>query len=73
MKIDTNRRVTLITGANRGIGLQTAKDLGKDGVFLLLGVRNLAKGEAAAESMLNEGFELETLLSCRLALSLVTR
>jgi NAD(P)-dependent dehydrogenase (short-subunit alcohol dehydrogenase family) len=61
MKINTNQRVTLITGANRGIGLQTAMDLGPDGVFLLLGVRNLANGEAAAKRMRNEGFEVETV------------
>jgi NAD(P)-dependent dehydrogenase (short-subunit alcohol dehydrogenase family) len=61
MKTNTNRRVTLITGANRGIGLQTAEDLGPDGVSLLLGVRNLAKGEATAERMRNEGFEVEAV------------
>jgi NAD(P)-dependent dehydrogenase (short-subunit alcohol dehydrogenase family) len=61
MKKNTNRRVALITGANRGIGLQTAKDLGPDDVILLLGVRNLAKGEVAAERLRKEGFEAEAV------------
>jgi NAD(P)-dependent dehydrogenase (short-subunit alcohol dehydrogenase family) len=61
MKTNTNRRVALITGGNRGIGLQTAKDLGPDGVILLLGVRDLAKGEAAAEKIRQEAFEGEAV------------
>jgi NAD(P)-dependent dehydrogenase (short-subunit alcohol dehydrogenase family) len=52
MKTNTYRRVALITGANRGIGIQTANDLGSDDITLLLGVRNLAKGEVVAARLL---------------------
>jgi NAD(P)-dependent dehydrogenase (short-subunit alcohol dehydrogenase family) len=61
MKTNTNRLVALITGANRGIGLQTAKDLGPDGAILLLGARSVAKGEVAAEALRKEGFEAEAV------------
>jgi len=57
----TDRRVALITGANRGIGLQTAKDLGADGIILLLGARKPAKGEVAVTTLRKEGFEAEAV------------
>lgn len=43
----TGRRV-VITGASSGIGLATATAMGAAGAELVLGVRNPAKGEAAA-------------------------
>ena len=43
-----HKRISLITGANQGVGLQTAKELVKAGVTVLLGARNFEKGEAAA-------------------------
>jgi len=42
------QRVALVTGANQGIGLQIAKDLVANGLTVLVGARDLAKGEAAA-------------------------
>ncbi len=40
--------VALVTGANQGIGLQIAKDLVAHGFTVLVGSRNLERGEAAA-------------------------
>ncbi len=48
-------KVAFITGANRGIGLETARGLGKQGVTVLLGSRDKAKGEAAAAELKKEG------------------
>jgi NAD(P)-dependent dehydrogenase (short-subunit alcohol dehydrogenase family) len=44
-------RVALITGANKGIGLQIAKDLAAHGLTVLIGSRNLENGRAAAKTI----------------------
>ena len=44
-----NKPVALVTGANQGIGLQIAKDLVAQGFTVLVGSRNLERGEAAAK------------------------
>ena len=46
-----NKPVALVTGANQGIGLQIAKDLVAHGFTVLVGSRNLARGEAAARTL----------------------
>ncbi len=46
-----DRRVALLTGANKGIGLQIAKDLAAHGFIVLVGSRNFENGEAAARSI----------------------
>ena len=45
---DGTKKVALITGGNKGIGLETARQLGKLGITVLVGARDQAKGEAAA-------------------------
>ena len=45
------KEVALITGANQGIGLQIAKDLASHGFTVLVGSRNLERGEEAAKSI----------------------
>jgi NAD(P)-dependent dehydrogenase (short-subunit alcohol dehydrogenase family) len=57
----TTGKIALITGANKGIGLETAKQLGKLGVTILVGARDLATGEAAAEVLRGMGVDARAI------------
>lgn len=46
----TSDKVAFITGANKGIGLETARGLGAPGITVVLGSRDLANGEKAAKA-----------------------
>ena len=46
-----DKPVALVTGANKGIGLQIAKDLAAHGFTVVVGSRNLKRGETAARSV----------------------
>ena len=50
-------KVAFITGANKGIGLETARGLGKLGVAVVIGSRDESRGQAAAETLRSEGIE----------------
>ncbi len=45
------KRIALITGANRGIGEEVARQLANQDFEVLLGVRDLAKGHRAAKAI----------------------
>jgi NAD(P)-dependent dehydrogenase (short-subunit alcohol dehydrogenase family) len=51
----TQKQIALITGGNRGLGLQTARELGRLGILTVLGVRNPEKGALAARQLESEG------------------
>src|ERR1700733_10032208 len=46
-----DKSVALVTGANKGIGLQIAKDLAGHGFTVLVGSRDIKNGETAARSV----------------------
>ena len=48
---DQSGRVAVVTGANAGLGLETARELAGRGASVVLAVRNLNKGEQATESI----------------------
>jgi NAD(P)-dependent dehydrogenase (short-subunit alcohol dehydrogenase family) len=56
-----NGNVAFITGGNRGLGLETARNLGKQGIVVVIGSRDPKKGEAAAAKLRDEGINAESL------------
>ena len=54
-------KVAFITGANRGIGFETAKGLGESGITVIIGVRDITKGLAAAKQLHELGIKAEAI------------
>ena len=55
------KRVALVTGANKGIGLEIARKLAKAGVHVLLGSRDAARGNEAAMLLAKDGLTVEAI------------
>lgn len=55
------KKFALITGANKGIGLETARQLALAGMTVFLGSRDLDRGEAAAAALRAEGLDVTAI------------
>jgi NAD(P)-dependent dehydrogenase (short-subunit alcohol dehydrogenase family) len=55
------KRIAVITGANKGLGFEMARQLAQAGVRVLLAARDLQKGEAAAAKLRGEKLDAESL------------
>lgn len=62
MSYSQDRKIAFITGANRGIGLETARQLGQAGVVPVLGARDEAAGQAAAARLRGEGIDAHAIV-----------
>ena len=59
--MNTMQRIALITGANKGIGLETARQLGQLGFKVLIGCRNLPRGQEAAGKLAAEKLDAQAI------------
>ena len=50
-----NPKIAFVTGANKGIGFEVARQLAREGFRVFLGARNEKAGEAAAKKLNQEG------------------
>lgn len=56
--MSSNKPLALVSGANRGIGLAIATGLAREGAGVLLGCRDMERGEAASAPLRAEGLQV---------------
>jgi NAD(P)-dependent dehydrogenase (short-subunit alcohol dehydrogenase family) len=56
---NVDRRIALVTGGNRGLGLQTARELVTQDIHVILGCRDYKKGETVAQEFRDQGYQVE--------------
>jgi len=52
-------RIALVTGANKGLGFETSRQLAHQGILVLMGCKNATKGRAAAKELQKTGLNVK--------------
>lgn len=54
-----DKRIAVVTGGNRGLGLETSRQLAKEGYRVLLTSRDLEKGKQKTQKLQQEGLDIQ--------------
>jgi len=57
-----SKRIALVTGSNRGIGFETARELGRANMTIFIGSRDKTPGEKAAGGLRAEGIDARAIV-----------
>jgi NAD(P)-dependent dehydrogenase (short-subunit alcohol dehydrogenase family) len=55
-------KIALVTGANKGIGKEIARQLAKQGIHVIMGVRDHKRGQVAVDELSKEGLLVESII-----------
>lgn len=61
MSDEQQKKIALVTGATRGLGFETVRQLATSGVRVLLGARDIHAGEAKAAELRAEGLDVRPI------------
>src|SRR5919108_1515922 len=54
----TEKKIALVTGANKGLGFETCRQLAQLGLSVILSARDINKGKTAAEQLVDRGLNV---------------
>ncbi|MGL5835571.1 MAG: SDR family oxidoreductase [Waterburya sp.] len=53
------KKIALVTGANKGLGFEISRQLAKQGIKVVMGVRDISKGKVALNQLLQVGLDMD--------------
>ena len=56
--MNSKKKISLVTGGNRGLGFETCRQLAELGLTVILSARDISKGEKAARQLSDRGLDV---------------